>query len=128
MANLYEEYAREKAGQTEEWEMYAWECFPKSRNEPPLYYQVKGGIPTLYVKGPQKGKANWRGPIREEQTVIIPVNDYAAYVPVWERKNNKCHECKGTGQYWTGWSRDAGNRYEDCRYCNATGLPFQPKK
>lgn len=86
-------------------------------------FLVRGCVPDgTYPRGKNKGRPRFRRPQSgTTKDVIVSDADCDAHVLEYEA-DGKCFDCSGTGQAWFGWSKDAGNRYRDCRRCGATGV------
>lgn len=120
--NLYEEHAREKAGMPPEWQLFRWECFPKTADPGEfLYVEVTGAVALQkFTKGRRKGQPNW-GKSSSRKLVVLPCADHEQWCAAWEQSTGKCQECVGTGEVFAGWSVDSGVRFRPCRKCTATG-------
>lgn len=81
---------------------------------------IKGGIPTLYTRGSNKGKPNPKR-YREVRELVVTQSDIDAAHAKWEAETGKCHQCYGVGQRVTGWCKERGETKRDCKRCNATG-------
>lgn len=80
---------------------------------------VKGGVGRIITRGPRKGKRSWRG--SKTTTVVVTEAEATSAREAYGRETGKCPRCEGSGQAWTGWSVDEGNRYKPCPECGATG-------
>lgn len=110
---LLEIHAREKEQLPENW--YAWlfevkEC-PLGR-----YFEVTGAVCPLKTRGKNKGEPNWS---KKDKTTIklvqIGADAHNKWVEEWEKKNNSCSECMGTGKVLVAWNIDTGSTYEPCK-------------
>lgn len=84
---------------------------------------MKGGIfLTPFKSGPRKGRINLKKPeAGSERTIAVPFTTMDAFEVEWQTKTGKCRRCQGDGTQWTGWSRDSGNRFVECRFCKGSG-------
>ena len=121
MATLLEEHAREKAGMSENWRVYRFECFPKN-GEKILYFELTGAVVPFYTRGEKKGKPNWsREDITTKHVVVLPVDEHDEWTRKWEQKTGKCANCQGSGKELEGCGIH-GTTYRCCRKCHGEGL------
>jgi hypothetical protein len=119
---LLEEHAREKAGASEEWKVYLWECLPAG--DPTQVYRLTGAIAPLSQHGPQKGnRAWWKMDKATVQTVYISATDHERWQRNWERKTGKCAECQGSGRTWATLRVDKPTECRPCSRCAGSGKP-----
>lgn len=118
--DLRTEYLKERYGLPDEWVWCSFESIDPPTYEHSIY---KGGVyPFAITKGKHKGRTNYRKPLPgTERTCVINGREFEVWLPTWEAKTGKCHECRGTGQRWIGWNAAEGNRHCDCERCGATG-------
>jgi hypothetical protein len=43
---------------------------------------------------------------------------------LWEKENDKCYQCEGTGQERIGWNHITGDKFRPCKRCDSTGKPL----
>lgn len=96
----------------EGFEFYSWQAMTGG-------VLLKGGVCRTLTRGPRAGKKSWRG--SKTTTVIVTEAEAMAERESFGRETGKCPRCDGTGQAWTGWSIDEGNKYKPCSECDATG-------
>ncbi|WP_022684513.1 hypothetical protein [Sphingobium bisphenolivorans] len=125
--DLRTEYMKERFSLHPDWEWHSFKVIDHKgkRLEDWEFSSYEGGVfPNLITRGPRKGRKNYRKPMPgTEGTYVVGDREFKAWLPTWEARTGKCSVCQGTGQEWTGWSRDAGDRFKDCARCNATGKP-----
>lgn len=95
--------ARKKLGQPPEWR----------------WCKFEGGVPRPRKSGKHKGLPTWRDCVLTKCVVTRAEMNQAK--AVYEAETGGCHACAGTGQWYSGWNRDTGNRFKPCPRCNATG-------
>ena len=104
------------------WRWFRFERLPKDARES-THIQITGAVCTeVFTRGPRKGHKNWsKRDLSTERQVVFSDAEHEKWCEQWEVKTGKCRACAGTGLDWCGWSAKEGNRYRDCRRCNATG-------
>lgn len=58
---------------------------------------------------------------RPFEKIILSNDDIIFCQDKYEKETGNCSQCSGTGQEIYGCHRDTGNKYRDCKECNATG-------
>lgn len=111
---------RRKLNLSDDWETFSWEIIGNTQEDRAIGdMMVQGGVPAVIKTGKRKGGKTWKGVAVRK--CIITDREIADERRMYERETGKCSTCYGTGQSWFEWSKDAGNRYHDCKKCEATG-------
>ena len=77
-----------------------------------------------YKSGPRKGRPRFSKPLPgTRQQVPVTNAELNAHAARYEREECKCWSCKGSGEEFAGWSKDAGTRKRTCQSCGGTGAP-----
>lgn len=106
--------ARKKLSQPPEWRWCKFEAIGDTDD-----CLIEGGIPRPRKSGKHKGLPTWRDCVLTKCVVTGAEMDQAK--ASYEAETGGCHACAGSGQWYSGWSRDTGNRFKSCPRCNATG-------
>jgi hypothetical protein len=111
---------RKKIGLPVEWEIFAWSLIGNCKEDWDRGDMlVSIGVPRRLKSGPRKGKKTWRG--CETRKCVVSRVEVNQTAEAWERETGKCMDCYGTGNKWSGWSRENGDRFKPCKRCEATG-------
>lgn len=123
MIDFLEMHARDKGKLPTQWRAYRYRRLPE-RSAECLYLGVTGAVVPDKVKGKYKGHPNWRAKERSHETEIyFTPQEHHDWLLQWERSNNMCHACEGSGMAVYGWSVADGEQRAKCVRCNGTGLP-----
>lgn len=85
---------------------------------------VEGCVPDgVYAHGPRKGRPRFSKPKPgTEHTVIVANAELDNAAAEYEAAEHKCWECKGSGQVFSGWSKESGMRHKTCGRCSGTAI------
>lgn len=123
MIDFLEMHAREKGKLPPQWRAYRYRRLPEKSAEC-LYLGVTGAVVPDKVKGIYKGHPNWRAKERSHEIEIyFTPQEHQDWLLQWERRNNQCHSCEGSGMAVYGWSVADGERRAKCVRCHGTGKP-----
>ena len=119
--DLMLEHAREVETLPAEWRVFQWESLPRGRSTSKVY-QLTGAVAPLYVRGPKKGRRNWRRMKKAtEQAVILTIAEHDAWLLRWEERTGVCFECQGRGQElaraWIDDDHQPRTEWRPCRRC-----------
>ena len=101
-----------------------WECFPKTAHpEKTLYVELSGAVYGKYVKGPKRGRPNYKLKDKgSERTFVVPVAEYAEWEKDWIVRTGNCPRCTGEGKTVSRMDFVEGKtHYVPCRDCGGSG-------
>jgi hypothetical protein len=85
---------------------------------------MEGGVAPKKTRGKYAGRPDWKARDKSlDRTLALTFAELEQFQRDWETETGKCAQCYGTGRGWAGWSSAEGDRYADCRPCDATGKP-----
>lgn len=106
--------ARKKLGQPPEWRWCKFQAIGDTDD-----CLIEGGIPRPRKSGKLKGLPTWKESVKSICVVTRAEMDQAK--AAYELETGNCHSCAGSGQWYSGWSRETGSRFKSCPRCDATG-------
>lgn len=98
------------------WEAYAAEVVEGGQ-------LITGCVPDgVYARGPKKGSKRFSKPVKgSERKVVVSLQDLQQVADKYESETGSCWSCKGSGEVFAGWSRDAGVWKRQCEHCGGSG-------
>ncbi len=100
-----------RKSKVEGWRAYAW----KRAGDDLI---ITGGVPTIISRGKNKGRYKWDG---KGESVVVTRDERDAEYSRYVKDTGNCGDCYGEGRQLSGWSKDDGARYRECKLCNGTG-------
>lgn len=117
-------YAVRKAGMPEGWRWASSELLNYQAPRDAQSFLLSGAVVPNITSGKYAGQPKWKGREKsKDRSFAVSIPALEAFKEEWEREENKCHNCYGTGEAWAGWSKVAGTRYRRCDRCDGTGRP-----
>ncbi len=116
----YEQYARETYGFSKDWHVFRWEAKGADDNK---FIVVTGAVVyERFKRGKHVGNLVWKSRLRETEVPVSFRDDaFRAWILKWEAETGKCSKCNGSGQEFSGWSKQDGVKTRDCTRCKTTG-------
>lgn len=120
-----------KLGAPDGWQWCRIEALgdPKERRRERQFSVMEGYVHNgaTFKSGKRKGQPKPRSAVPgTERTFHFTMQDLDDLQRQWEVETGNCFTCEGTGRALAGWSRDTGDRFENCHRCGATGKAVTP--
>lgn len=115
---ICEQRLRAEHGLGHEFVFYRWAMMPGYGD--PLYCEFEGAVCNLYVRGPKRGKPNYKT-ARDVRKFAVGLQTAKDWESQWQASTGGCLRCTGTGQIVMRVSAKDGAVRGPCPQCTGTG-------